>query len=84
MLNFRNINASLSDPVEAWGFEGVLSVIERGGLPEWSKLYKAVEKSPNGKVARELEEAISATQGSYLGEGIAGLFEVGLGELRAN
>jgi hypothetical protein len=83
MLNFRNIDASPADPVEKWGFEGILAVIERGGLSEWSKLYKAVQKDPFGKVAQELEEAISATEGGHLGEGIAGLFEMGLKELRS-
>jgi len=34
-------------------------------------------------VAGELEEAISATEGGALGEGIAGLFEMGLKELRS-
>ena len=82
MLKFRNIDVSPSDPVEKWGFEGILTVLERRGLPEWNRLYKAVEKDPYGKVASELEEAISATEGSHLGEGIAGLFEMGLKELR--
>jgi len=83
MHNFRNIDVSPADPVETWGFEGILSAIERGGLSEWSKLYKALVKDPNGKVAAEVEEAILATEGSYLGEGIAELFKVGLQELRS-
>jgi len=84
MHSFRNIDVSPSDPVEIWGFEGILAALERGGLPEWSKLYKAVKKDPNGKVSEELEEAISATEGGYLGEGVAGLFEMGLRELRSS
>lgn len=83
MLKFRNIDVCVSDSVEEWGFEGILTVLERGGLPEWGRLYQALRKNPYGKVAGELEEAISATEGGALGEGIAGLFEMGLKELRS-
>jgi hypothetical protein len=74
MLNFRNLNIDSSYPVTNWGFEGILTVLERGGIKEWHKLYKAIAMYPYGKVADELEEAIKATKGGYLGEGIAGLF----------
>ena len=29
-LRFRNITASVDDPVETWPFEGILAAVERG------------------------------------------------------
>ena len=34
-LKFRNIAASVDDPVETWPFEGILTAVERGTLPDW-------------------------------------------------
>jgi len=48
MLKFRNLNIDSSYPVTNWGFEGILTVLERGGVKEWYKLYKAIEMYPYG------------------------------------
>ena len=37
-LKFRNIVASVDDPVETWPFEGILTAVERGTLPDWRRL----------------------------------------------
>lgn len=57
-LRFRNIDASPSDPVESWPFEGVLAALERGTLPDWRRLIGSIEVDPWGVVAREVEDAL--------------------------
>lgn len=61
-LSFRNIDASPGDPVESWPFEGVLTALERGGLPEWRRLARAVRERPWGRVARYVEEAVAVAR----------------------
>lgn len=58
-LRFRNIDASPDDPVATWPFEGVLAALERGTLPDWARLTRAIDDDPWGLVAREVEEAIA-------------------------
>lgn len=57
-LRFRNIDASPSDPVETWPFEGILAAIERGTLPDWRRLAAAITADPWGEVAHQVTEAV--------------------------
>jgi DNA-binding transcriptional regulator YiaG len=57
-LKFRNITASVNDPVETWPFEGILTVVERGTLPDWRRLSAAVRADPWGPVAQQILEAV--------------------------
>jgi len=57
-LKFRNIVASPDDPVETWPFEGILAAIERGTLPDWRRLARAIAADPWGPVAQQVLEAI--------------------------
>jgi len=59
MLQFRNINARPEDPVSTWGFEGVLTAIERGNITHWQRLATEVHKQPYGQVAQWVEMAIT-------------------------
>lgn len=45
-LRFRNIDATPEDPVQAWGFEGMLAAIDRGYAADWRKLVAAVVADP--------------------------------------
>jgi len=56
---FRNIDAFPDDPVRTWPFEGVLAALERGGLPEWRRLARAIGDQPWGQVARYVEQAVA-------------------------
>jgi len=56
-LRFRNVEASPTDPVETWPFEGVLAAVERGTLTDWRRMIEAVRNDPWGGVARDLEQA---------------------------
>ena len=57
-LKFRNITASPHDPVETWPFEGILAAVERGTLPDWRRLAKAIQADPWGLVAQQVLEAV--------------------------
>ncbi len=46
-LRFRNIDATPDDPVEEWGFEGMLAAIDRGYAADWRKLIMAVAADPH-------------------------------------
>jgi len=57
-LRFRNVNASPEDPVESWPFEGILTAVERGTLPDWRRLAAAIRADPWGPVAQQVLEAV--------------------------
>ncbi len=57
-LRFRNLTATPEDPVETWPFEGILAAVERGTLPDWRRLAKAIRSDPWGPVAQQVLEAI--------------------------
>jgi len=57
-LRFRNITASVEDPVETWPFEGILTAVERGTLPDWRRLAAAIRADPWGPVAQQVSEAV--------------------------
>jgi DNA-binding transcriptional regulator YiaG len=61
-LSFRNITASVEDPVETWPFEGILAAVERGTLPDWRRLAAAVRADPWGPVAQQILEAIDISR----------------------
>jgi DNA-binding transcriptional regulator YiaG len=44
--------------VQSWPFEGVLAAVERGTLPDWRRLAKAVHGDPWGPVAQQVLEAV--------------------------
>lgn len=61
-LKFRNLNVSPQDPVEHWGFEGLLAAVERGDINDWRRIAQALLKDPRGKVAAELEDVAEAAE----------------------
>jgi DNA-binding transcriptional regulator YiaG len=67
-LKFRNITASVDDPVETWPFEGILSAVERGTLPDWQRLAAAIRADPWGPVAQQVLEAVEMSRTYGIGE----------------
>jgi DNA-binding transcriptional regulator YiaG len=61
-LKFRNITASVDDPIETWPFEGILAAVERGTLPDWRRLAAAVRADPWGPVAQQILEAVGISR----------------------
>ena len=78
-LKFRNLDASPEDQVESWPFEGILTAIERGTLPDWRRLTSAIRADPWGPVAQQVIEALGLSR-PY---GTAELLEGVVGRARA-
>ena len=57
-LQFRNLSLTPDAPVEDWGFEGLLTAVDRGGFRDWQRIAGAVEDRPWGPVARILEREV--------------------------
>lgn len=54
----------LAEPVEEWGFDGLLAAIERGSLADRHQVALVVEADPEGPVADVLDEALEASTDS--------------------
>ena len=52
---FRNVDASPTDPVATWPYEGMVAVIERGLLADWQPLVVEIRLRPWGATARRVE-----------------------------
>jgi hypothetical protein len=61
-LRFRNLDVSPEVPVEDWPFEGVVTAIERGTLPDWQRLAAAINAEPWGQVAHYVAEALQVVR----------------------
>ena len=61
-LKFRNITASVDNPVETWPFEGILAAVERGTMPDWRRLAAAIRTDPWGPVAQQVLEALELSR----------------------
>lgn len=79
-LRFRNIDVDPDAPVEDWGFEGLLSAVDRGGFRDWQKVVAAFRRDPWGPVARVLEREVFEVAES---SGVVGAMRTALGIARA-
>ena len=61
-LQFRNLTVTPDDPVEEWGFEGLLAAVDRGDLSDWRKIVAAVRRDPWGEVAETLEKVLACAE----------------------
>ena len=61
-LQFRNLAVTPDDPVEEWGFEGLLTAVDRGDLSDWRKIVAAVHRDPWGEVAETLEQFLASAE----------------------
>ena len=58
-LQFRNVDASPSDPVTTWPYEALVTAIERGLVPDWQPLFAELKRRPWGPVARKVEHYLT-------------------------
>ena len=58
-LQFRNVDASPSDPVVTWPYEALVTAIERGLVPDWQPIFAELTREPWGPVARKIERYLS-------------------------
>lgn len=61
-LKFRNLDVDPADPVETWGFEGLLTAVERGDFLDWRRIAQALRRDPRGKVASEVREVLDSVE----------------------
>jgi hypothetical protein len=64
--------------VEAWPFEVVQTLIERGGLSDWRLLIREIQRSPWGATSQRVTEALSVSR-PY---GTAELFDKAIDDAR--
>lgn len=76
---FRNIDVTPDDPVEEWGFEGMLAAVDRGSLREWRTIMRAVRADPFGDTADTLVEVLETAEDS----GVVGALRCGLEQARS-
>lgn len=82
-LAFRNLNITPDAPVEEWGFEGLLTAIERGDRTHWQRIAAALETEPRGKVAAELAEVLDAVENPAMAELFRGVHQAALARAEA-
>ena len=58
-VQFRNVDASSSDPVASWPYEGLVAVLERGLVADWRPVLAEVRAEPWGRTARRIERYAS-------------------------
>lgn len=63
-LAFRNLDVSPDAPVEEWGFEGLLSAVDRGDLTDWRRIASAVARAPRGELTELLDDVLHAAEDS--------------------
>jgi hypothetical protein len=63
-----HLSFSPDAPVEDWGFDGLLEVVERGDRSHWHCITLALEADPQGKVAEEMEEVLEAVKDSDIAD----------------
>ena len=54
VLRFRNVDADPSDDVRTWPYEALVTVIDRGLVPDWRPVFAEIRRSPWGAVARRV------------------------------
>ncbi len=79
-VTFRNVDASPSDDVRTWPYEALVTVIDRGLVPDWQPIFAELRRSPWGKVARRVERYLSYRDR----DGVSLLFSLAIEQARAD
>lgn len=58
-LEFRNVDASPSDEVTSWPYEALVTVIDRGLVPDWRPILAEIRRAPSSDVARRVGRYLS-------------------------
>lgn len=79
-VTFRNVDASPSDDVRTWPYEALVTVIDRGLVPDWQPIFAELRRSPWGKVARRVERYLSYREH----DGVSVLFSLAIERARSD
>ena len=77
-VNFRNVDASPDDDVTTWPYEALVTVIERGLVPDWQPVFAEIRRNPWGPVARRVAQIAASTDDVAVGQ----LFSLALARAR--
>lgn len=77
-VSFRNVEASPSDPVDSWPYEGLVAVLERGLVQDWRPVLAEIRRQPWGRTARRIERYLSYERP----QGLAPLLELAISRAR--
>ncbi|MBL8779265.1 MAG: helix-turn-helix transcriptional regulator [Acidimicrobiales bacterium] len=58
-VQFRNVDASPDDDVRTWPYEALVTVVDRGLVPDWQPVFAEIRRSPWGRVARRVERYLA-------------------------
>ncbi|MEA2024322.1 MAG: helix-turn-helix transcriptional regulator [Actinomycetota bacterium] len=79
-VEFRNVDASLTDDVHSWPYEGLVTVIDRGLVRDWQPIFAELRRSPWGRVARRVEQYLSYREP----DGVSTLFALAIERARVD
>lgn len=79
-LRFRNVDASPTDDVRTWPYEALVTVIDRGLVPDWRPVLAEIRRSPWGVVARRVEQYLSYREP----DGVGTLFRLAIERARSD
>jgi hypothetical protein len=79
-VRFRNVDASPSDDVRTWPYEGLVTVIDRGLVGDWRPIFVELRRCPWGEVARRVERYLSYREP----DGVSTLFSLAIERARAD
>lgn len=79
-LNFRNVDASPSDPVSTWPYEALVTAIEQGLVPDWHPIFNELKTDPWGPVSRKIERYLDYAPR----DGVTVLFRLAIERARAD
>lgn len=77
-VSFRNVDASPTDPVISWPYEGIVETMDQGLVPDWRPLFDEIRRSPWGAVARRVERYLSYREP----DGVGTLFRLAIDHAR--
>jgi hypothetical protein len=60
-VGFRNVDASPDDDVTTWPYEALVTVVERGLVPDWQPVFAELRHRPWGPVSRKVEQVAATT-----------------------
>jgi hypothetical protein len=79
-VQFRNVDGSPADSIESWPYEGLVTVIDRGLVPDWRPIFDEIRRSPWGPVARRVEQYLDYREP----DGVSTLFALAIDRARAD
>lgn len=79
-VQFRNVDASPEDDVRTWPYEALVTVVDRGLVPDWQPVFAEVRRSPWGRVARRLDHYLAYREP----DGVGTLFRLAIDRARAD